>query len=598
MSTLAKFMIVVGADNRPLMLDKSMYDSWSSHMELYIENKANGRMILNSIKNGPLIWPTIKVDGVTGPKKYEELAAAEKLQADCDLKATNIVLQGLPPDVYSLFTHQKVAKEIWDRVKLLIQGTALSRQERECKLYDEFNKFTYVKVNYYISTTEAYQHQISHPTPSVPLNAYPSPLITQQPQTEFPQLDSGLATPVFLPGDDPIACLNKAMAFMSTDGKVIVQQVQRRQGQSFAGMANKGNATSSRVNNTAGQARVVKCYNCQGEGHMARQCTQHKRPRNSAWFKEKMLLVEAQESGQVLDEEQLAFLADPRFLDVQAIKTTIPQNASFQTDDLNAYDSDCDDVSSAKAVLMANLSSTVRFEKDQIAKIMGYGDYQMGNVMISRVYYVEGEDLGKLKPKEDIRIFVGYAPVKKAFRIYNKRTRLIMETIHVDFDKLTAMAFEQFSSGPRPQLMTPGTLSLRLMPNPPSPTPYVPPTLKDWDSLFQPMFDEYFNPPPSVASPVTVVAAQEPVDSTDTPSSNTIDQDAPSLSTYQTPHEIQSQAIPGVEENSHDIEVAHMDNDPYFGVPIPEPSFEETSSRDVIPANVHSVNQPPEHLKK
>ncbi|GKB84599.1 retrovirus-related pol polyprotein from transposon TNT 1-94 [Tanacetum coccineum] len=293
-------------------------------------------------------------------------------------------------------------------------------------------------------------------------------------------------------------------------------------------MANKGNATSSRVNNTAGQARVVKCYNCQGERHMARQCTQHKRPRNSAWFKEKMLLVEAQESGQVLDEEQLAFLADPRFPDVQAIKTTIPQNASFQTDDLNAYDSDCDDVSSAKAVLMANL---LKFS----------------------------EDLGSLNLKKISRIFVGYAPVKKAFRIYNKRTRLIMETIHVDFDKLTAMAFEQFSSGPMPQLMTPGTLSLRLMPNPPSPTP--------------------------VASPVTVVAAQEPVDLTDTPSSNTIDQDAPSLSTYQTPHEIQSQAIPGVEENSHDIEVAHMDNDPYFGVPIPEPSFKETSSRDVIPAN-------------
>ncbi|GKG38435.1 retrovirus-related pol polyprotein from transposon TNT 1-94 [Tanacetum coccineum] len=64
-------------------------------------------------------------------------------------------------------------------------------------------------------------------------------------------------------------------------------------------------------NNAVGQARVVKCYNYQGEGHMARQCTKPKRLRNSAWFKEKTLLVQAQESGQVLDEEQLAFLADP-----------------------------------------------------------------------------------------------------------------------------------------------------------------------------------------------------------------------------------------------------------------------------------------------
>ncbi|GJX25415.1 hypothetical protein Tco_0231711 [Tanacetum coccineum] len=90
---------------------------------------------------------------------------------------------------------------------------------------------------------------------------------------------------------------------------------------------------------------------------MARQCTKPKRPRNSVWFKEKMLLVQAHKSGQVLDEEQLAFLADPRIPDGQALQTTIPRNAAFQTDDLDAYDSYCDDISLAKAVLMANLSN-------------------------------------------------------------------------------------------------------------------------------------------------------------------------------------------------------------------------------------------------
>nr|GFA01170.1 retrovirus-related Pol polyprotein from transposon TNT 1-94 [Tanacetum cinerariifolium] len=69
-------------------------------------------------------------------------------------------------------------------------------------------------------------------------------------------------------------------------------------------------ATTSKGNYVAGQPRVIKCYNCQGEGHMARQCTQLKRPRNVAWFKEKLMLAEAQEAGQILDEEQLAFLAD------------------------------------------------------------------------------------------------------------------------------------------------------------------------------------------------------------------------------------------------------------------------------------------------
>ncbi|GJU94138.1 retrovirus-related pol polyprotein from transposon TNT 1-94 [Tanacetum coccineum] len=113
------------------------------------------------------------------------------------------------------------------------------------------------------------------------------------------------------------------------------------------------------------------------------------------------------------------------------------------------------------------------------------------------------------------------------------------------------------------------------------------------------MFDEYFNPPPSVASPVPAVFALEPDDSFGTPSSNTINQDAPSPSTSQTPQESQSPVIPsGVEEYFHDIEVAHLNNDPFFGVPIPEPNYEESSSRDVIPTNVHSVNQPPKQLNK
>ncbi|GKG42045.1 retrovirus-related pol polyprotein from transposon TNT 1-94, partial [Tanacetum coccineum] len=71
----------------------------------------------------------------------------------------------------------------------------------------------------------------------------------------------------------------------------------------------------------------------------------------------------------------------------------------------------------------------------------------------------DSEDLGKLKPIVDIGIFIGYSPAKKAFRIYNKRICLITETIHVNFDELTAMDSEQFSSGPGPQFLTPGTLS-------------------------------------------------------------------------------------------------------------------------------------------
>nr|GEU95004.1 hypothetical protein [Tanacetum cinerariifolium] len=110
---IREFMIISGADNRPSMLEKTLYDSWKSHMEHYIENWENGRMILNSVQNGPFIWPTVtKEDGTTRTKKYEELSATEKIQADCDCKATNIVLQGLPLDVYAIVNHHKVEKEI------------------------------------------------------------------------------------------------------------------------------------------------------------------------------------------------------------------------------------------------------------------------------------------------------------------------------------------------------------------------------------------------------------------------------------------------------------------------------------------------------
>ncbi|GJR34257.1 hypothetical protein Tco_1209941 [Tanacetum coccineum] len=82
-------------------------------MELYMQNREHGRMILELVENGPLIWPTVEENGVIRTKKYAELYAAEKIQADCDMKATNIILQGLP--------------------------------DRECKLYDAFDKFSHIK---------------------------------------------------------------------------------------------------------------------------------------------------------------------------------------------------------------------------------------------------------------------------------------------------------------------------------------------------------------------------------------------------------------------------------------------------------------------
>nr|GEX06083.1 retrovirus-related Pol polyprotein from transposon TNT 1-94 [Tanacetum cinerariifolium] len=122
----------------------------------------------------------------------------------------------------------------------------------------------------------------------------------------------------------------------------------------------------------------------------------------------------------------------------------------------------------------------------------------------------DSDNLGKLQSKADIGIFIGYAQTKKAFRIYNRRTRRIVETIHVDFDELTAMASEQNSSGPALNEMTPATISSGLVQKSSSSTPYVPPLRNDWDLLFQSMFDELLNPPSSVDHEAAEVIALIP----------------------------------------------------------------------------------------
>ncbi|GKC76970.1 retrovirus-related pol polyprotein from transposon TNT 1-94, partial [Tanacetum coccineum] len=166
----------------------------------------------------------------------------------------------------------------------------------------------------------------------------------------FPQLDSSLSIPTFQQREDLIECINKEMAFLY----VVASRFPPSNNQLRIGIA-----ITSKGNYAAGQSKFMKCYNCLGEGHMAKQCTQPKRPRNSAWFKEKLMLVEVQEA------------------EVQVAQQTIPQNSAFQTEDLDAYESDCDDLSSAKAVLMENLSIC---DSDVLSKIP-YSDTYLTDVI-------------------------------------------------------------------------------------------------------------------------------------------------------------------------------------------------------------------------
>ncbi|GJZ85979.1 hypothetical protein Tco_0657589 [Tanacetum coccineum] len=178
------------------MLDKSMHNVWQSRMLLYIKGKKNGRMMLESIENGPLVYPTIEENGVIRPKKYAELTEQENFQDDCDVQAINIILQGLSPDVYSFVNHCQMAKEIWDIVNLLMQDTELSYQERECKFMTDVklakNLYTtnydqlYAYLNEFFSvstTTLIYSQQVHYSQPYLP--TYEAPHHQQQYQHAY-----------------------------------------------------------------------------------------------------------------------------------------------------------------------------------------------------------------------------------------------------------------------------------------------------------------------------------------------------------------------------------------------------------------------------
>nr|GEX97825.1 hypothetical protein [Tanacetum cinerariifolium] len=218
----------------------------------------------------------------------------QQLQDDYEVQATKIILHSLPPDVYAHFNHQEAAMDILDKVKLLMKALNynIKNVNVDCNLFDKFSSVqgeTLYEYYWRFSQLINDMHIIGMTMQQVQVN------------TKF------------------LNALPLELSKFVTDVKLTKSLYTTNYDQ-------LGIATTSKGNYVAGQAKVMKCYNCLGEGHMMKQCTQPKRLRNFAWFKEKFMFVKAQE-------------------------------AAFQTGDLDAYDSDCDDISLAKAILMADLSS-------------------------------------------------------------------------------------------------------------------------------------------------------------------------------------------------------------------------------------------------
>ncbi|GJY67776.1 hypothetical protein Tco_0470758, partial [Tanacetum coccineum] len=349
-----------------------MYDSWKSIMELYMLNRQHGRMILESVENGPLIWPSIEENSVTRPKKYSELSTTEAIQADCDIKATNIILQRLPPEVYALVSNHKVAKELWEIIQLLMQGTSLTKQERECKLYDEFDKFVYKKGEtlreFYLRFSLLFNDMIIYNMKLEQFQVNTKFLNTLPPEWRKFVIDVKLVQDLHTTNIDKLHAYLGQHEFHANEGR-----------QTSLAVGTIRTYTPRASESNSGKQRIVICYNYKGEGHISKQCTKPKRKRDDSWFKDKVLLVQAQASGQILHEEELAFLSDPGIPEGQTTQTVITHNAAYQADDLDAYDSDCDELNTAKVALMANLS---HYDSDALTEV--YNHDNMNNNMLNQ----------------------------------------------------------------------------------------------------------------------------------------------------------------------------------------------------------------------
>ncbi|GJY67063.1 retrovirus-related pol polyprotein from transposon TNT 1-94 [Tanacetum coccineum] len=406
-----------------------------------------------------------------------EVLADSPMSTSIDQDAPSTTVPVRYRKIYALVSQHRIAKDIWEKIKLLMQGTSLTKQERECKLYDEFDKFTYKKgeslheyylrftlllndMNIYKMPLEQFQvntkflntlpaewskfvtdvklvkdlhttnvdqihahleqHErhanevrLMHERNSDPLALVASHQMTQSPYQSHQHSYQNSPTShlsllsIFTHGDDPIDAINHVMSFLSAvvtsrypttnnqlrnssnlrqqatinDGRVSVQPVQGRQISYAAGTIRTFTLGASGSN--SGKQRIVMCYDCKGEGHMSKKCTKPRRKRDDSWFKDKVLLVQAQASGQILHEEELVFLADLGIPKAQATQTVITHNGAYQVDDFDAYDSDYDELNTAKVSLMANLS---HYGSDALAEVHNHDN--VNNNMINQAVQV------------------------------------------------------------------------------------------------------------------------------------------------------------------------------------------------------------------